>query len=146
MASAVDAITSRNSTRISIVVNGARVGRVQSFNENISNNVQVLAELGRAYMAEIKKGITSYSFSIAKFYARNDAFEALKLGAIFSLEIRDENLVSDGGTGVAESLEYFPMCAMQSVSLDYTIGQATVGQNASVVTIGKGLTGPQSAG
>ena len=72
-----DNIQARNSTKVYIKINGARVGRVQSLQQSITNNVQVLNELGRAFAVELKKGITQYSFSIAKFYARNDAFEAM---------------------------------------------------------------------
>lgn len=141
---AVDGIYSRNSTRIYLLVNGQRVGRVQQFREDIANNVQVLAELGNAYMAELKKGITRYSFTIARFYARNDVMDDLKLGRVFSIAVRDQNLVSDGGNGRSQQLEYFPACMIDNMSRDYTIGQASVGENATVVTIGKGIQQPVS--
>lgn len=139
---AIDSLFSRNSTRISILYDGQRVGRVQSVRADMDNNVQVLAELGTAYMAELKKGITRYSFTIAKFYARSDVMDLLKLGRVFSLALHDSNLVSDGGSGRPQVLEYFSQCMMTSVSRDYTVGQATVGENASVVTIGKGVVAP----
>src|SRR3954470_6820775 len=84
-----DNINARNNTKVYLVIDGQRVGRVQSFSESIANNVQVLAELGRQYMVELKKGITSYTFSIAKFYCRSDVSDKIKLGSVFSLMIRD---------------------------------------------------------
>lgn len=138
----VDSIIARNNTGVVIVLNGQKVGRVQSIREDISNNVQVLSELGRAYAVELKKGITTYTFSIASFYCRSDVMDKLKLGEIFSLVIRDEKTVGSDGTGSPENLEYFERCAFQSVSRDYTVGQASVGQNAQVVVVGKGLTAP----
>lgn len=140
---AVDGIYSRNSTRIEIVFNGQKVGRVQSMREDITNNVQVLRELGYAYAAEMKKGVTEYRFSIARFYARNDVMDALKGGRVFSLALQDQNLVSDGGSGRPQVLEYFAKCMIDSISRDYTIGQASVGENATVVAIGKGIQTPQ---
>lgn len=140
---AVDGIYSRNSTRIQIVFNGQRVGRVQSMREDVSNNVQVLRELGNAYAAEMKKGVTEYRFSIAKFYARNDVMDDLKNGRVFSLAIQDDNLASDGGSGRPQVLEYFAKCMIDSISRDFTIGTATVAENATVVTIGKGVQTPQ---
>lgn len=134
-----DNIQARNSTKVYIKINGARVGRVQSLQQSITNNVQVLNELGRAFAVELKKGITQYSFSIAKFYARNDAFEAIKLGQVFKLEILDEAGVDDAG-GSTDTLELFERCAVQSITRDYTTGAATVGENASVVAIGQGHT------
>lgn len=136
-AQSIDNVTARNNTLIIIQFNGQRVGRVQQFREGITNNVQVLAELGRAYMVEMKKGITAYSFSISKFMCRNDVMDQLKLGAVFSLSIRDEGV----GLG-AETIEYFPSCMINSMSRDYTIGQASVGESAEVVTIGKGVQLP----
>lgn len=138
----VDQISSRNSTRIYLIVNGQRVGRVQSVDEQISNNVQVLNELGNAYAAELKKGVTTYSFTISRFYVRNDVIDSLKLGAVFSLAIRDDNIVADGGSGTIQSLEYFDKCMITNLSRTYAIGAATVSENASVVTIGKGRSEP----
>jgi hypothetical protein len=66
-----------------------RVGRVQSFREDITNNVQVLDELGRAFAVELKKGITHYTFNIARFYTRKDVFRSLKLGRVFGLQVQD---------------------------------------------------------
>lgn len=133
-----DTIQARNSTKVYIQINGSRVGRIQSLQQSITNNVQVLNELGRSFAVELKKGITSYSFSIAKFYARADAFEAIKLGQVFKLEIIDTAGTDDVG-GAADTLEMFERCAVQSITRDYTIGAATVGENASVVAIGQGV-------
>lgn len=142
--SSIDAFAARNNTRVYILLNGERVGRVQSIREDIQNNVQVLSELGRAYAVELKKGITTYTFSIAKFYCRNDAMDSLKLGQIFSLAIRDVAATMEDGSGggAAEILEYFAACAITSISRDYTNGAASIGENASVVTIGKGVQIP----
>jgi hypothetical protein len=134
-----DNIQARNSTKVFLKINGVRVGRVQSLRQDITNNVQVLNELGRSFAVELKKGITNYTFSIAKFYARADAFEAIKLGQVFSLAIIDYAGVDDGG-GSEDTLEYFERCAIQTISRDYTIGAATVGENATVVAIGQGHT------
>jgi hypothetical protein len=139
----IDNITARNSTSVVLIADGQRVGRVQSFREDISNNVQVLAELGRAFNAEMKKGVTTYTFSIAKFYCRSDVMDQLKLGKVFAISIKDEATSPDYPAGSAvEILETFPRCMIQSLSRDYTIGQASVGENATVVTIGQGLGVP----
>lgn len=137
-AQSIDGITARNNTLVVILFNGQRVGRVQNFRENINNNVQVLAELGRAYMAEMKKGITVYTFSITRFMCRADVMDQLKLGAVFSLGVRDEGV----GGGRTETIEYFPSCMINSLARDYTIGQASVGESVEVVTIGKGVEVP----
>jgi hypothetical protein len=140
-----DGIVSRNSTKVYIEVNGQRVGRLQSVREDITNNVQVLDELGRAFAVELKKGITHYSFSIARFYARSDVFDSLKLGQIFALSIVDTSSVDDTGAGQREVLEYFERCSITTISRDYTVGQAVVGENAQVVTIGQGIAVPGAA-
>jgi hypothetical protein len=95
----------------------------------------------------MKKGITTYTFSIARFYTRSDAFEALKLGQFFSLEITDNSNTSDfsgdplnSGAGQSTILELFQSCSITSISRDYSIGQAVVAENASVVTIGQGAS------
>lgn len=134
----VDSFNARNNTKVYILVDGQRVGRVQSFREDITNNVQVLSELGRDFMVELKKGITAYSFSIARFYTRKDVFRSLKTGGVFSLMVRDTAGLNDNGTGAAEILEFFQKCMIQTISYDYTNGAATIGQNASVVAIGRG--------
>lgn len=138
-----DALYARNATRIylNVTLPGGkpqRVGRVQSMREDITNNVQVLDELGRAYAVELKKGITHYTFSIAKFYCRSDVFDSLKLGSIFGLSISDHN----NAYSAYSTLEYFSRCAITAISRDFTIGQAVVGENATVVTIGKGIEIP----
>lgn len=132
----IDGLVARNNTLINLLINGLRVGRVQQFREDINNNVQVLAELGSAYMVQLNKGITSYSFSISRFTCRNDAMDLLKKGQVFGLEVQDRG---DGGA----SLEYFPSCAIASISSDYTIGQASVGQNATIAVIGEGIDVPK---
>lgn len=133
----IDGVTARNNTLIDILIDGARVGRVQSFREDVSNNVQVLAELGRAYMVELKKGITSYSFTISRFYTRSDVFDSLKKGKVFGLSVADQSVA-----GNVETLEHFDRCMIQSISSDYTVGQASVGQNATVVVVGQGVGTP----
>lgn len=134
----VDQFFARNNTKVFILVNGERVGRVQSFREDVSNNVQVLSELGRDIAVELKKGITTYAFTIARFYTRNDVFRALKTGGVFSLMVNDTAGLNSNGTGSTEVLEFFDKCMIQSISYDYTNGSATVAQNASVVAIGSG--------
>lgn len=141
-----DGIVSRNSSKVYLVVNGQPVGRVQSIREDITNNVQVLDELGSQFAVELKKGITHYTFSIAKFWCRADSFDAIKLGQPFSLQLQDRSNIADfsgdplqSGSGSQETLEYFERCAVTSISKDFTNGQAVVGMNASVVAIGKGL-------
>lgn len=132
----LDGLIARNNTLINLLINGQRVGRVQQFREDINNNVQVLAELGSAFMVQLNKGITSYSFSLSRFTCRQDAMDVLKKGQVFGLEVQD---AGDGGV----SLEYFPSCAIASLSRDYTIGQASVGENASVAVIGEGVGVPK---
>jgi hypothetical protein len=133
---AIDALQARNNTLVVLVVDGQRVGRIQQFSEQINNNVQVLAELGRAYMVEMQKGITQYSFSIASFYCHQDIMDRLKLGAVFGLSVQDL------GNSSAEVLEYFPRCMITSLGRDYTVGQAAIGQSAQVLTVGKGVEIP----
>jgi hypothetical protein len=137
----IDSTFSRNATRINVAIKlpggaWARVGRVQSIQEDIANNVQVLAELGSQVMVELKKGITQFTFSIAKMYVRSDVFDQLRDGAIFGLMISDDSAVVPNGGGRSIVLEQFKSCALTSVSRTFTSGQATVAQNASVVTIG----------
>lgn len=134
-----DTVNARNNTLISLLVDGQRVGRVQQFHEDQNNNVQVMAELGRDYMVELQKGITSYSFTIATFYVRSDIMDDLKAGLVFGLS------VVDSGAG-GEVLEQFSRCMIGSLSRDWTIGQAAVGQNAQVVVAGKGVGKPTLAG
>jgi hypothetical protein len=145
--SSLDGVTTRSSTKVHLIINGSRVGRVQSLQQSTTNNVQVLSELGSQFAVELKKGITTYTFTIARFYTRKDAFEKLKLGQIFSLEITDDANVSDftndplvSGAGSMVVLELFQACSMTTVARDYTVGQAVVAENATVVTIGQGHT------
>lgn len=138
-----DNINARNNTKVFILINGSRVGRVQSFSESIANNVQVLAELGNQYMVELKKGITSYSFSIAKFYCRSDVSDTIKNGQVFSLMIQD-TAPGDQAQAAAQVLELFQNCMVQSIDRSFTAGQATVAENAQVVTIGKGIDNPET--
>lgn len=131
-----DAIQARNSTKVNLAFqipggNWARVGRVQSMSEDISNNVQVLMELGSQFAVELKKGITTFSFSIARFYVHTDVFDGLSNGATFAMQITD-----DSGNG-SVVLEQFQSCAINTISRSFQQGQATVGQNASVVVIGQ---------
>jgi hypothetical protein len=152
---AIDQVTARSSVKVSLVVAGATVGRVQSINASISNNMQVLNEIGTQFAVEMKKGITTYSFSIARFFCRADAFEDIKLGQPFALEIQDTSGVATPGfandpntqdainsgvqAGATETLESFQYCAINTISRDYTVGQAVVAENASVVVIGMGI-------
>jgi hypothetical protein len=138
----IDSVYSRNSTRIQMAVtppDGPEivVGRIQSMREDITNNVQVLDELGSAYAVELKKGITHFTFTVARFLTRQDAFEALKAGQVFAIRINDIS----GGPGDA-SIEYFNHCAITSLSYDYAVGQAVVGLNATIVTAGRGTGFP----
>lgn len=137
----IDGISVRNATRVNLAFrlpggSWARVGRVQSMSEDITNNVQVLTELGSQYAVELKKGITTFSFSIARFYCRNDVFDQLSGGAIFGMMITDDS----GSSSVV--LEQFQQCALTSVSRSFATGQSTVAQNASVVTIGPSQGNP----
>ena len=127
-------ITSRNATRINVLLNGARIGRVQSMSRSGNNNIQVLRELGAQVAVELKKGISEYTFSIAKMLIRTDPFIELEQGAIFSLETKDEAV---GG----EQLDLINYCAINSIDRQYAAGQATVALNASVVTIGQPVGG-----
>lgn len=144
----IDSTFSRNATRVNVAIrlpggSWARVGRIQSINEDIANNVQVLMELGSQVAVELKKGITTYSFSIAKMYVRSDVFDQLRGGAIFGLMITDDSSVLPNGAGGSSIvLEQFQQCAITSVSRSFSSGQATVAQNASVVTIGKSMGSP----
>lgn len=139
----IDALYTRNATRVNLSIRlpggtWARIGRVQSMTEDIANNVQVLMEIGSQVAVELKKGISTYTFSIAKFYVRSDVFDQLRDGAIFGL------MISDDSDSVAGSivLEQFQQCSMNSVSRSFNQGQATVAQNASVVTIGNSAGNP----
>lgn len=146
------AITSRNATRINLRIakpggGFERVGRVQSMSRSANNNVQVLRELGAQVAVELKKGISEYTFTIAKMWARTDVFDELEQGAIFGLETVDESGISPAlGTGAAELLDVFNYCAINSIDRQYTAGQATVAVNATVVTIGQPSGGQLSEG
>lgn len=140
-ATSIDSIQARNATKVNLAFqipggNWLRVGRVQSMSEDISNNVQVLMELGSQFAVELKKGITTFSFSIAKFYVHTDVFDQLASGTVFGMQITDDS----GRASVV--LEQFQSCAMNSVSRSYQSGQATVAQNASVVVIGQSYGNP----
>lgn len=140
-AQSIDSIQARNATKVNLAFqlpggNWARVGRVQSMSQDTSNNVQVLMELGSQYAVELKKGITTFSFSIAKFYVHTDVFDQLKLGAVFGMQLTD-----DSGSSSAV-LEQFSSCAMNTVSRSFAQGQATVAQNASIVVIGPSYGSP----
>lgn len=139
---AIDNIVTRNNTGVTLSINGVRVGRVQQFQESRANNVQVLAELGSQYMVEMKRGIIAFTFSISSFYVRADVMDRLKNGTPFSLTVRDLNNIDVEGTGIAEVLESFPRCMITSVNRTFTNGAAAVGQDAQVVTIGKGIDVP----
>lgn len=137
----IDATYSRNATRVNLAFKlpggpWARVGRVQSLQEDRTNNVQVLTELGSQVAVELKKGITTFTFSIARFYTRSDVFDQLAGGAIFGLMITDDSSSS------SVVLEQFQQCAITSVSRSFVGTQTTVGQNASVVTIGNSQGNP----
>lgn len=139
----IDGVYSRNATKVNLAIqlpgvnNWARVGRIQSVSEDISNNVQVLGELGSQVMVELKKGISTFTFSIAKMYARSDIMDQLIAGAIFGLMITDDSGVSPGGVGGNSIvLEQFKQCSLNTVSRQFTTGQATVALNSQVVTIG----------
>lgn len=132
--SALDAITARNNTAITIAFNGQRVGRIQQFSESQANNVQVFGELGRDYMIEMQKGMTAFTFSISSFYVRNDVMDTLRGGAVFGLVLTD-------GAGVAETIDTFQQCMITSLNRSYSSGAVTVGQDASVVALGKGKLG-----
>lgn len=142
-----DSIASRNATKINLQIalpGGAfaRVGRVQSISEDIANNVQVLLELGSQYAVELKKGVSTFSFSIAKMYVHTDVFDQLRGGAIFSLAVTDDSGVTVTGAGTSSVLEMFNSCAITSISRSFAQGQATIAQNASVVTIGNSAGAP----
>lgn len=152
----IDAIVSRNATQVNLAIQipgtsgWTRVGRVQSMSEDISNNVQVLMELGSQFAVELKKGISTYTFSIAKFYVHTDVFDKLVNGMIFGLQIQDSSSSALSGVGAAQSapaasastLEYFSSCSINTVSRSFQQGQATVAQNASVVAIGQSYGAP----
>ena len=142
----LDSVYSRNATRVNVAIqlpggNFARVGRVQSISKDSQNNVQVLHEIGSQFAVELKKGISTYTFSIAKMYVRSDVFDALELGAIFALAISDDSGVTPTG-GQSVVLDQFNQCSISSVSKQYTAGQATVAQNATIVTIGSSAGSP----
>jgi hypothetical protein len=128
----LDNLSSRNNTAVTILLNGSRVGRIQQFRVSQANNVQVIAELGRDYMIEMAKGLTVFTFAISTFYTRNDAFEAIRAGNPFGLSI------SDASGGVAEVIDQFNHCMVQSLDRSFSAGAVTIGQDASVVAIGNG--------
>lgn len=163
--SSIDHIVSRNAAQVNLAVKvpgsgWQRVGRVQSFSEDITNNVQVLSEIGSQFMVELKKGITQFSFSIAKFYCHSDLFDELASGMTFGLQIQDfspdatnENINTGINTPSGSGpliwgnttpviLEQFESCAFNTVSRSYNNGQVTVGQNATVVVIGQSYGDP----
>jgi hypothetical protein len=140
----IDAFSARNSTKIYLVIQPEgqpeqRVGRVQSMDESRTNNFQVLTELGRDVAVELKKGITVFTFTIARFWVRSDIIDTIKGGLPFSLWINDGTNLNANGTGGAEVLEYFQHCALTSLSRSFSNGQVTVAENASVVVAGSGL-------
>lgn len=134
MSTAIDKLASRNNTAVTITLRGQRVGRVQQFRSSQANNVQVIAELGRDYMVEMAKGLTVFSFSISTFFVRGDVFEPIRNGEAFGLVITDS-------AGVAEVIDSFDQCMLQSLDRSYAAGAVTIGQDASVVAIGKGKLG-----
>lgn len=136
----IDQITARNNTGVTILFGGKRVGRIQQMRASQNNNVQVLAELGRQYMVEMKKGITAYSFSVSTFLVRADVMQPLKDGKVFSLTIRDENNIDVEGTGAAEVIDTFSRCMIASLDRDYTVGQAAIGQSATIQVVGQSGT------
>lgn len=146
----VDAFSARNSTKIYLEIQAEggkkeRIGRVQSMDESRTNNFQVLTELGRDYAVELKKGITTFTFTIARFWVRSDVMDNLKSGLPFSLWVKDGTNLNADGTGSAEVLEYFQWCAVTALSRSFTNGQVTVAENATVAIAGPGLVGPPAA-
>ncbi len=140
-------ITSRNATRINLKINNHRVGRVQSMGRSANNNIQVLRELGAQVAVELKKGISEYTFSIAKMWVRNDVIDELEQGAVFELETVDESGINPvTAAGSTEVLDLFKQCAINSLDRQYTAGQATIAANASVVVIGQPQGGQLSEG
>lgn len=134
----IDGLYSRNSTRIVMQVtppsgHAFTVARVQSMREDITNNIQVLDELGSAYAVELKKGITHFTFNVAKFLTRSESFEPLKAGQIFSLNVHD--LAASSGE---KTIEFFKHCAINTISSSYSVGQAVVALNATIVVAGRG--------
>lgn len=140
-------ITSRNATRVNLVITAPggkpqRVGRVQSINRSVNNNVQVLRELGAQVLVELKKGITEYTFSIAKMWIRNDVFDELEQGAIFELQTQDESANTPLNTaGQTEILDVFKQCAFNTLDRQYAAGQATIMASGTVVVIGQPSSG-----
>lgn len=132
--SSIDNLTARNNTSVTIAFRGQRVGRVQQFRSSQANNVQVLSELGRDFMVEMQKGLTVFTFSISSFFLRNDVFETIRNGETFGLVVADS-------AGLAETLDQFDQCMLQSLDRSYSAGAVTVGQDASIVAIGKGKLG-----
>lgn len=132
MGASLDTLTSRNNTAVTIKFKGSTVGRIQQFRSSQSNNVQVIAELGRAFMVEMSAGVRQFSFAVSTFYVRNDAIDALRKGEVFSL------VVSDATGGTAETLTSFDQCMIQSLSRTYAAGAVTIGQDAEIVAIGNG--------
>ena len=134
MSAAIDQLASRNNTAVTITLGGQRIGRIQQFRSSQANNVQVIAELGRDYMVEMAKGLTVFSFSISTFFIRNDKFDAIRNGETFGLVMTDS-------AGTAEVIDSFDQCMLQSLDRSYADGAVTIGQDASVVAIGKGKLG-----
>ena len=144
-APSIDGAISRSAVKVYITINGVAVGRVQTITESVNNNVQRLMEFGTQFAVELKKGITTYDFQIARLFTRSDAFEAIKLGQVFGLEILDRSNIADFSTdplvagGNTEVLEMFTSCALNTWTRTYNSGQATVAENASVMAIGAGI-------
>lgn len=143
LSQAGQSIVSRNATRINLRIakpggGYERIGRIQSMSRDANNNVQVLRELGAQVLVELKKGISEYTFTIAKMFVRNDPFEELEQGAIFAIETVDESGISPvTGGGSSSLLDVFNYCAINTIGRSYVAGQATVALNATVVTIGQ---------
>jgi len=127
ISTAVGDITARNNTSVELLVDGNAVGRIQQFTENVDNNVQVLAELGRDYMVEMQKGVTEYSFTVNSFYVKSDVMDDLKAGVPFTLSI------TENGT---ETVTHFDKCMLDTLKRSYTVGQAAIGQEATIRVIG----------
>lgn len=124
---AVDDLTARNNTFVSLYIDKEPVGRVQQLTEHVDNNVQALAELGRDRMVELQKGITEYSFTVSSFYVKADKMDLLKSGKPFSLRIAENG---------SETITQFDKCMLDTLKRSYTIGQAAIGQEATIKVIG----------
>jgi hypothetical protein len=104
----IDNLNARNNTKVFIVVDGQRVGRVQSFREDITNNVQVLDELGRDVRGRAQEGHHPLHVLDRPVLHPQRRLPDLKLGKVFALRCGHRGLNATAPAATA------PRCSSSS--------------------------------